>query len=104
MSKKDFSGGFNSLLGDQPKKAEQPALKRGRPKTNFKDNNEGARKGTKEGETRATFILREDLLDKVKGIAYWDRLLFKDVLNTALEEFTTKYEKKNGPIKPIPKK
>jgi len=99
MSKKDFTGGLNSLLGDQPEKP-----KRGRPVTQTKEITKSSQEGTKEKETRATFIVNEDLLDKLKAIAYWDRVLIKDVVNTALQETVAKYEKKNGAIKPIPKK
>lgn len=98
MSKKDFTGGLNSLLGDNPKP------KRGRPKTSTRVVTKSSQEGTKENETRATFILNEELLEKVKAIAYWDRVLIKDVVNTALQEIVTKYEEKNGDIKPIPKK
>ena len=99
MSKKDFTGGLNSLLGDQPEKP-----KRGRPKTSTRVVTKSSQEGTKEKETRATFIVNEELLDKLKAIAYWDRVLIKDVVNTALQETIAKYEKKNGEIKPIPKK
>lgn len=99
MSKKNFTGGLNSLLGDQPEKP-----KRGRPKTSTKEITKSSQEGTKEKETRATFIVNEELLDKLKAIAYWDRVLIKDVVNTALQETVAKYEKKNGDIKPIPKK
>jgi hypothetical protein len=99
MSKKNFTGGLNSLLGDQPEKQ-----KRGRPKTVFKEITKSSQEGTKVNETRATFIINEELLDKIKAIAYWDRVLIKDVLNIALEDIVDKYEKKNGDIKPIPKK
>ena len=99
MSKKDFTGGLNSLLGEQPEKP-----KRGRPVTQTKEITKSSQEGTKEKETRATFIVNEDLLDKLKAIAYWDRVLIKDVVNTALQEIVTKYEEKNGDIKPIPKK
>jgi hypothetical protein len=99
MSKKNFTGGLNSLLGDQPEKP-----KRGRPVTQTKEITKSSQEGTKENETRATFIINEELLEKLKAIAYWDRVLIKDVVNTALQETVTKYEKKNGDIKPIPKK
>ena len=99
MSKKDFTGGLNSLLGDQPEKP-----KRGRPVTQTKKITKSSQEGTKENETRATFIINEELLEKLKAIAYWDRVLIKDVVNTALQETVAKYEKKNGDIKPIPKK
>lgn len=98
MSKKNFSGGLNSLLGDQPKKS-----KAGRPVTQTKEITKSSQEGTKENETRATFIVKEDLLEKLKAIAYWERVLIKDVINTALEETVAKHEKK-GTIKPIPKK
>ena len=99
MSKKDFTGGLNSLLGDQPEKP-----KRGRPVTQTKEITKSSQEGTKEKETRATFIVNEELLDKLKAIAYWDRKLIKEVVDTALQEAVVKYEKKNGDIKPIPNK
>ena len=98
MSKKNFTGGLNSLLGDNDKP------KRGRPKTSTREITKSSQEGTKEKETRATFIVNEELLEKLKAIAYWDRKLIKEVVNTALQEAVAKYEKKNGDIKPIPKK
>lgn len=99
MSKKSFTGGLNSLLGDQPEKP-----KRGRPVTQTKEITKSSQEGTKENETRATFIINEELLEKLKAIAYWDRILIKDVVNTALQEAVDKYERKNGDIKTVPKK
>lgn len=98
MSKKNFTGGLNSLLGDNDKP------KRGRPKTSTKEITKSSQEGTKEKETRATFIVNEELLEKLKAIAYWDRKLIKEVVNTALQDRVDKYEEKNGVIKPIPNK
>lgn len=98
MSKKNFTGGLNSLLGDNDKP------KRGRPKTSTKEITKSSQEGTKEKETRATFIVNEELLEKLKAIAYWDRKLIKEVVDTALQDRVDKYEKKNGVIKPIPNK
>lgn len=92
MSKKNFTGGLSSLLGDQP---ETP--KRGRPVTQTKEITKSSQEGTKENETRATFIINEELLDKLKAIAYWDRVLVKDVLNTALQEYVEKRKPKPRP-------
>jgi len=92
MNKKDFKGGLSSLLGDQPEKP-----KRGKPKTNFKEITKSSQEGTKENETRATFIINEDLLDKLKAIAYWDRMLIKDVMNDALQEYVDKKKPKPRP-------
>ena len=133
MSKKSFTGGLNSLLGEGTpenkkdiapigkeeltmerakafideltKLTNEPDIpKRGRPKTVFKEITKSSQEGTKENETRATFILNEDLLEKLKAIAYWDRVLIKEVVNSALQEAVGRYEKKHGDIKPIPKK
>ena len=99
MSKKSFTGGLNSLLGEQ---AQKPKV--GRPQTQFKEITKSSQEGTKEHETRATFIVREELLDKSKAIAYWERTMIKEVVNSALEEAVAKYEKRKGEIKPIPNK
>jgi hypothetical protein len=47
-----------------------------------------------------------DLKHKQKrlAVAYWDRVLIKDIVNTALMDAISKHEKKNGDIKPIPEK
>ena len=99
MSKKNFTGGLNSLLGDQPEKP-----KKGRPVTQTKEITKSSQEGTKENETRATFIVNEELLEKLKAVAYWERRMIKEVIVSALEETVDKYEKKNGPVKLIPKK
>lgn len=39
------------------------------------------------GETRATFIIEETLLKKVKAVAYWERKQIKSVLHEALSSF-----------------
>ena len=98
MSKKNFTGGLNSLLGDQPEKP-----KKGRPVTQTKEITKSSQEGTKENETRATFIVNEELLEKLKAVAYWERRMIKEVIASALEEIVDKYEKKNGPVKLIPK-
>lgn len=99
MSKKNFKGGLSSLLGDQPEKP-----KRGRPISSSREITKSSQKGTKDKETRATFIVNEELLDKLKAIAYWDRMLIKEVVDLALQETVAKYEKRNGDIKGIPGK
>ena len=101
--KKDFktSGGLSAILGES--KAPEKA-KVGRPKTSTREITKSSQEGTKENETRATFIINEDLLENLKSIAYWERILIKEVVDTALQEYLEKYEKENGEVKPIPKK
>jgi hypothetical protein len=102
MGKKSFSGGLNSLLGDtkQPEQAVEPKA----GKAEKKEVTKTSQSGTKVKETRATFIVNEDLLEKMKALAYWDRVLIKDIVNSAIEEHIARHEKKNGEIKEIPKK
>lgn len=103
MAKKNFTGGLSSLLGDEPQ-AEAPAKKTGRPQTSQREITKSSQEGTKENETRATFIINEELLDKLKAVAYWERSLIKDVLAEALQAYLEQYERKNGKIQNIPKK
>jgi hypothetical protein len=44
-------------------------------------------KGLPEGWTRATFIVRQDLVQKVKRAAYWDRRQIKDLVTEALDAY-----------------
>jgi len=90
MSKKSFTSGLNSLLGEQ---AEKP--KPGRPATQKKEVVSSAERGTLENETRATFIINKDTLRKIKMIAWYDRVLHKDVINEALERYITDWEIEN---------
>jgi hypothetical protein len=89
MSKKDFSKGLDILLQNTQKPTAEPNKSaRGSPKTTIRrEITKTSQEGTKVGETRATFIVREDLLEKVKNFAYWERLQIKEVVNTALEQY-----------------
>jgi hypothetical protein len=98
MSKKNFTGGLSSLLGESK---EQP--KRGRPRTNDKRATKSTEDGTPDHHTRATFIVDIDLLAKVKSIAYWERKMIKDTINEALAAYVKDYEAKKGEVKPAPK-
>ena len=43
--------------------------------------------GLQDGWTRATFILREDYLQKLKELAYWERKTIKGVIDEALGSY-----------------
>lgn len=102
---KSFKGGLDSLISGPKTSAKKnrvttaPQGKRGRPKTSTKVPKDTTEEGTLPGEKRATFIVNESLLDKVKAVAYWDRVKIKDVLDAALEKHITAWEKKHGPVK-----
>jgi hypothetical protein len=59
-------------------------------------------KGLKPGETRATFIVKEDALEKIKAIAYWDRQNIKDIVQMAIDAYIKQYENTKGAVQPIP--
>ncbi len=61
-----------------------------------------AKTGLKVGETRATFIVKEDSLEKIKSIAYWDRLNIKDVIQSAIDNYIAQYEQSKGEIQAMP--
>ena len=91
MAKKKIEG-----LGDQAvsKFFEQPEglpeverTKVGRPRTIYREYEKSSQEGLREGYTRATFIVREDLLKKLKDYAYTEREKIKDVVNKMLAEF-----------------
>jgi hypothetical protein len=54
-------------------------------------------KGLEEGWTRATFIMREEYVQKLKAYAYWERKTVKDVVDSMLEQFLKGKNVKNLP-------
>ena len=88
MAGKSFKGGVDSLL-EASKEKESPG-KRGRPKVNMREITKTSQTGTKENETRATFIMNEEQLESVKAMAYWDRVSIKDVLCEAVSDYLAK--------------
>ena len=105
--KKNFTGGLSSLLGENPS---QPELKSAVNSTHSESAKpdkpaiKTTRQGTKVGEARATFIVNEATQEKIKAIAYWERLQIKDVIDEALSSYVLSYERKNGAVKSIPKR
>lgn len=94
---KNFTGGLESLLKEtntpllqerEEKIVEEEVVpKLGRPKTNNRTITSTSQLGIKEGETRATFIVNEDLLEKLKALSYWRRKQIKATLQDALEVY-----------------
>ena len=61
--------------------------KRGRPKTATRVVEKSTQEGLKEGWTRATFIVREDYLEKLKDLAYWERRQIKELMDDILGSY-----------------
>lgn len=59
----------------------------GRPRGPAREIVTTSQAGLPVGWTRATFILREDLLTRAKDYAYWERLEIKQVVNAAIENY-----------------
>ena len=70
--------------------------KRGRPKEIHRTITKASQNGLHEGWTRATFIVKEDVLAKLKDRAYLDRRNLKDVVSEALEHYLNTTEPKKG--------
>ena len=109
MSKKDFKGTLSQVTGGGlssliPDGVELKRETRGRPRTYSREITKSSQDKTPEGETRATFIVREDILEKIKAVAYWERARIKDIINGALVDVVERYEAEHGEIKPIPEK
>ncbi len=76
MRKKDFKDGLNILLGED--KA---------PEITKREITKTSQIGTKPNETRATFIVNEDILEDLKALAWFERKTIKQVLNEALQGY-----------------
>ncbi len=63
-----------------------PVINTSRSDTSTSDTSTSS-KGLPEGWTRATFIVRQDLVNKVKRAAYWDRRQIKDLVTEALDSY-----------------
>ena len=61
--------------------------KRGRPKEINRIVTKASQSGLREGLTRATFIVKEDTLDRLKERAYTDRKKLKDLVTEALDYY-----------------
>lgn len=68
--------------------------KRGRPTEIKRDITKTSQSGLREGLTRATFIIREDTLDRLKDRAYTDRKKLKDLVSEALDYYLDKTKDK----------
>ena len=87
MNKKNFKSSFDDILSGSSKSS----------------NKVNKTAHTTYHKTKATFVVRDDHLDKLKAIAFMERKMIKDVLSEALSGFFTNYQKENGKIM-LPKK
>jgi hypothetical protein len=46
-----------------------------------------SQRGLQDGWTRATFILRNEYLEKIKALAYWERKTIKQIIDEVLRAY-----------------
>lgn len=85
--------GLEWITQETEAKSAMPALKMGSIEI------PAARRGLQEDLTRATFIVREEHLEKIKAYAYWERLQIKDVLEEMCQQFF-----ENKKVRSVPEK
>jgi hypothetical protein len=102
MAKNKKVESTSSSLSNSDGNVEQPKRKVGRPIKTNKVITKSTQLGTKDGEERATFILRQELIENIKTIAYWDRQLLKETIDIALDAYVKAWIKKNGVLKSRP--
>lgn len=78
---------INQEQAEPVKPEKELRQKQGRPRTIYREYEKSSQEGLQDNFTRATFIVREDLLKKLKDYAYTERETLKDVVNRMLTEF-----------------
>lgn len=90
MSKKDFKKGINALLGGsekKPKPIEKPIPEPKEVEAPVATATIERPKNPEKTEARTTFILDTELLERLKALAYWERLPAKAIVKDALEQY-----------------
>jgi len=123
MAKKTFTKGLDLLLGGAPEYTEPAPQSTAKPQPSQDDNTpleelvkeHQVRKETRGrkrkhpegqdlnvGEVRKTFIMSEDLVNKLGWLSYWERKKMKAIANEMAQEYIARYEAEHGPIQPAP--
>ncbi len=82
MAKKSFTNQSKGVIEKKEEGQERPA------------------RGSK--PQRTTLYVLPDKYEKIKDIAYWDRLTVTELTDQAFTILIEKYEKENGPVKMRP--
>lgn len=94
MSKQDKKMGSDPLawINDEKENVTAKQETRGRKRTIYREYEKSSQEGLQDNFTRATFIVREDLLKKLKDYAYTERMTLKDLINEMLESYLSDKE------------
>lgn len=99
MAKFKLEDKLNPLFSEPAAEPEQEAAadvkrKRGRPQKEELVRGNSVQEGLTEEYTRATFIVKIDLVEKLKDYAYTERLTMKEAINKILGEALEREEKR----------
>lgn len=99
----ESKGGLDMLISPTAPKTKaikaSTKTKRGRPREIYRKITKSSQSGLREGLTRATFIVKEDTLDKLKERAYINRQPLKEIVNEALSYYLDNVKAKDEEIK-----
>mgnify|MGYP003558587303 CR=1 FL=1 len=107
MSKKSFSKEIGvllqqsiapTLLGLESAKKEPETQQDKRPVGRPRRKSSTSQNGLPLGETRMTFLVSEEHQDKLKYIAYRERLSLKQIMGDAIQNYLNRYEEMYGEI------
>lgn len=59
---------------------------------------------TADGRKQITFKLPVEIVEKIRRVAYWERMEQWQVVDEALQTFMKEYEEGGGKLKPIPER
>ena len=92
-TKKKFDVESSGLFGDMTREEINKAVTKtvGRPRREDLVRDNTSQKGLPEDQIRATFLVNVDVLDTLKDYAYTERLILKDVVGEAFEEYIEKH-------------
>lgn len=89
----DWIGGTVQIINNDTLEVaheETVKKKQGRPRTNFKEIKLSSETGTKVGDIRATFIVNEIVLSRIREHSMKEGKLLKDIVNEAFTLYLTK--------------
>lgn len=93
-------GGLDMLISPSTPKTEETKetppqkAKRGRPREINRKITKSSQSGLRDGLTRATFIVNEDTLQRLKDRAYIDRKPLKELVSEAIDYYLDKTKDK----------
>lgn len=91
MAKKTFAKGIDAILGgyEEPeeKESKQTIASQTSIVNEIQDTNHIDLEEERPAEVRTTVLIEADIIEKIRAFAYWDRKLFKDIVNESMSKY-----------------